>query len=43
LVNYWAPGANIQAKPLIRYIRENFHQVIEGSGYSLMMRNGLAD
>ena len=43
LVNYWAPGANIQAKPLIRYIRENFHNVIEGSGYSLMMRNGLAD
>jgi len=43
LVNFWAPGANIQAKPLIRYIRENFHQVIEGSGYSLMMRNGLAD
>jgi hypothetical protein len=43
LVNYWAPGANIQAKPLIRYIRENFHTVIGGSGYSLMMRNGPPD
>jgi hypothetical protein len=40
LAKYWAPGANIQGKPMVRYIRENFHTVIEGYGYSLMMRNG---
>ena len=39
LVNYWARGANIQAKPLFRYIRDNFHTVIDGFGYSLLMRN----
>jgi hypothetical protein len=27
-----------QGKPMVRYIRENFHTVIEGYGYSLMMR-----
>jgi hypothetical protein len=43
LAKYWAPGADIQAKPMVRYIRENFHTVIEGAGYSLMMRNGTAD
>ena len=43
LAKYWAPGADIQAKPMVRYIRENFHTVIEGAGYSLMMRNGPAD
>ena len=34
------PGhGRIQAKPVVRFIRENFQTVIEGSGYSLMMRN----
>ena len=42
LAKYWAPGANIQAKPMVRYIRESFHTVIKGYGYSLMMRNGPA-
>jgi hypothetical protein len=39
VAEFWASGADIQAKPVVRFIRENFHKVIEGSGYSLLMRN----
>jgi hypothetical protein len=35
---FWALG-DIRSKPVVRFIRENFHTVIEGSGYSLLMRN----
>jgi hypothetical protein len=39
VAKFWAPGTSVDAKPVVRYIRENFHKVIEGSGYSLLMRN----
>jgi hypothetical protein len=35
----WIHGAPVLAKPVVRFIRENFHTVIEGSGFALMMRN----
>jgi cell division protein FtsL len=43
VVDLWTNRTDVSSKPLVRFIRENFHKVIEGSGYSLMMRNGPAD
>jgi hypothetical protein len=34
----WSFGADVSHKPLVRFIDENFHTVIEGYGYRLMMR-----
>jgi hypothetical protein len=39
VVKFWTPGASVDAKPVVKFIRENFHKVIEGAGYSLLMRN----
>jgi hypothetical protein len=38
VVDFWTRGTNVSAKPGVRFIRENFETVLEGSGYSLMMR-----
>ena len=38
MVDFWTRGTNVSAKPGVRFIRENFRTVLEGSGYSLMMR-----
>ena len=38
VVDFWTRGTNVSAKPGVRFIRENFQTVLEGSGYSLMMR-----
>ena len=38
VVDFWTRGTNISAKPGVRFIRENFETVLEGSGYCLMMR-----
>jgi hypothetical protein len=37
-VDFWTRGTNVSSKPGVRFIRENFQTVLEGSGYSLMMR-----
>jgi hypothetical protein len=39
--NFWSDGTDASRKPLVRFIRENFQTVIEGSGYRLMMRSPL--
>jgi hypothetical protein len=36
----WTFGTDVSAKPMVRFIRENFHSVIEGQGYRLMVRGG---
>ncbi len=38
IVDFWTRGTNVSAKPGVQFIRENFQTVLEGSGYSLMMR-----
>jgi hypothetical protein len=38
VVDFWTRGTNVSAKPGVRFIRENFETVFEGSGYCLMMR-----
>ncbi len=38
VVDLWTRGTNVSAKPGVRFIRENFETVFEGSGYCLMMR-----
>jgi hypothetical protein len=39
VVKFWTGGVDIDAKPAVKFIRENFHPVIKGSGYALLMRN----
>jgi hypothetical protein len=39
VVDSWTHGADVSGKPLVRFIRENFQTVLEGSGYCLMMRS----
>jgi hypothetical protein len=34
----WAHGVDVSARPLVRYIQENFHTVFEAGGYRLMVR-----
>ena len=38
LVDSWTHGTDISRKPLVRFIRENFRTVFEGSGYCLKSR-----
>lgn len=39
VVDLWTRGTSVAAKPVVRFIRENFHTVYESNGYRLMMRN----
>jgi hypothetical protein len=39
VVDLWIHSMDVSAKPLVRFIHENFEPVFEGSGYSLMMRS----
>jgi hypothetical protein len=38
IANLWTHGTDVSAKPLVRFIHDNFQTVLEGEGYSLMMR-----
>jgi len=38
LVSFWTQGMDVSAKPLVRYIRQNFHTAFESDGYCLMVR-----
>ena len=42
IVDLWTKGRDVSAKPLVRYIRENFQPVIEGYGYRLLVRRPAA-
>jgi hypothetical protein len=39
VVDLWTRGSNVSGKPMVRFIRNNFHTVYESSGYRLLMRN----
>jgi hypothetical protein len=42
VADLWTKGTDVSAKPVIRFIRENFEVVFAGSGYSLLMRRRVA-
>jgi hypothetical protein len=39
VIDLWTNGTDVSAKPVVRFIRENFQTVLEGYGYRLMMRS----
>jgi hypothetical protein len=38
VVDLWTRGSNVSDKPMVRFIRDNFHTVYASNGYRLLMR-----